>query len=144
MKKFLSKRSILVGALALVLGFIVSSCSRDKDDDAVYTAKLQVQHHSNNSRNSTANGSVTYRDANGNKRKIYLRSGISENISFEVNKGFKSFVEVKATDIYGNLFVKWTVTKTYTGARVQNWSTNFTSYTGQRQSFTDSYKETVK
>ena len=142
MKKFLSKRSILVGALALVLGFIVSSCSRDKDDDAVYTAKLQVQHHSNNSRNSTANGSVTYRDANGNKRKIYLRSGMSENISFEVNKGFKSFVEVKATDIYGNLFVKWTVTKTYTGARVQNWSTNFTSYTGQ--GITDSYKETVK
>ena len=42
MKKFLSKRSILVGALALVLGFIVSSCSRDKDD-AIYTAKLQVQ-----------------------------------------------------------------------------------------------------
>jgi len=142
MKKFLSKRSILVGALALVLGFIVSSCSRDKDDDAVYTAKLQVQHHSNNSRNSTANGSVTYRDANGNKRKIYLRSGMSENISFEVNKGFKSFVEVKATDIYGNLFVKWTVTKTYTGTRVQNWSTNFTSYTGQ--GITDSYKETVK
>jgi|GEM_PF-265335 len=142
MKKFLSKRSILVGALALALGFIVSSCSRDKDDDAVYTAKLQVQHHSNNSRNSTANGSVTYRDANGNKRKIYLRSGMSENISFEVNKGFKSFVEVKATDIYGNLFVKWTVTKTYTGARVQNWSTNFTSYTGQ--GITDSYKETVK
>ena len=142
MKKFLSKRSILVGALALVLGFIVSSCSRDKDDDAIYTAKLQVQHHSNNSRNSTANGSVTYRDANGNKRKIYLRSGISENISFEVNKGFKSFIEVKATDIYGNLFVKWTVTKTYTGARVQNWSTNFTSYTGQ--GITDSYKETVK
>lgn len=142
MKKFLSKRSILVGALALVLGFIVSSCSRDKDDDAIYTAKLQVQHHSNNSRNSTANGSVTYRDANGNKRKIYLRSGMSENISFEVNKGFKSFVEVKATDIYGNLFVKWTVTKTYTGARVQNWSTNFTSYTGQ--GITDSYKETVK
>ena len=142
MKKFLSKRSILVGALALVLGFIVSSCSRDKDDDAIYTAKLQVQHHSNNSRNSIANGSVTYRDANGNKRKIYLRSGISENISFEVNKGFKSFVEVKATDIYGNLFVKWTVTKTYTGARVQNWSTNFTSYTGQ--GITDSYKETVK
>ena len=106
MKKFLSKRSILVGALALVLGFIVSSCSRDKDDDAIYTAKLQVQHHSNNSRNSAANGSVTYRDANGNKRKIYLRSGMSENISFEVNKGFKSFVEVKATDIYGNLFVK--------------------------------------
>ena len=135
MKKFLSKRSILVGALALVLGFIVSSCSRDK-------AKLQVQHHSNNSRNSTANGSVTYRDANGNKRKIYLRSGMSESISFEVNKGFKSFVEVKATDIYGNLFVKWTVTKTYTGARVQNWSTNFTSYTGQ--GITDSYKETVK
>ena len=142
MKKFLSKRSILVGALALVLGFIVSSCSRDKDDDAIYTAKLQVQHHSNNSRNSTANGSVTYRDANGNKRKIYLRSGMSENISFEVNKGFKSFVEVKATDIYGNLFVKWTVTKTYTGTRVQNWSTNFTSYTGQ--GITDSYKETVK
>lgn len=142
MKKFLSKRSILVGVLALVLGFIVSSCSRDKDDDAIYTAKLQVQHHSNNSRNSTANGSVTYRDANGNKRKIYLRSGMSENISFEVNKGFKSFVEVKATDIYGNLFVKWTVTKTYTGARVQNWSTNFTSYTGQ--GITDSYKETVK
>ena len=130
MKKFLSKRSILVGALALVLGFIVSSCSRDKDDDAIYTAKLQVQHHSNNSRNSTANGSVTYRDANGNKRKIYLRSGMSENISFEVNKGFKSFVEVKATDIYGNLFVKWTVT------------TSFTSYKGQ--DFTDSYKETVK
>ena len=142
MKKFLSKRSILVGALALVLGFIVSSCSRDKDDDAIYTAKLQVQHHSNNSRNSTANGSVTYRDANGNKRKIYLRSGMSENISFEVNKGFKSFVEVKATDIYGNLFVKWTVTKTYTGTRVQNWSTNFTSYT--EQGITDSYKETVK
>ncbi len=140
MKKFLSKRSILVGALALVLGFIVSSCSRDKDDDAIYTAKLQVQYQGNNS----INGSVTYRDANGNKRKIYLRSGISENISFEVNKGFKSFVEVKATDIYGNLFVKWTVTKTYTGARVQNWSTSFTSYTGQRQSFTDSYKETVK
>ena len=108
----------------------------------IYTAKLQVQHHSNNSRNSTANGSVTYRDANGNKRKIYLRSGMSESISFEVNKGFKSFVEVKATDIYGNLFVKWTVTKTYTGARVQNWSTNFTSYTGQ--GITDSYKETVK
>jgi len=142
MKKFLSKRSILVGALALVLGFIVSSCSRDKDDDAIYTAKLQVQHHSNNSRNSTANGSVTYRDANGNKRKIYLRSGMSENISFEVNKGFKSFVEVKATDIYGNLFVKWTVTKTYTGTRVQNWSTNFTSYT--EQGITDSYKEIVK
>ena len=140
MKKFLSKRSILVGALALALGFIVSSCSRDKDDDAVYTAKLQVQYQGNNS----INGSVTYRDANGNKRKIYLRSGMSENISFEVNKGFKSFVEVKATDIYGNLFVKWTVTKTYTGARVQNWSTSFTSYTGQRQSFTDSYKETVK
>jgi lipoprotein len=140
MKKFLSKRSILVGALALVLGFIVSSCSRDKDDDAIYTAKLQVQYQGNNS----INGSVTYRDANGNKRKIYLRSGISENISFEVNKGFKSFIEVKATDIYGNLFVKWTVTKTYTGARVQNWSTSFTSYTGQRQSFTDSYKETVK
>ncbi len=140
MKKFLSKRSILVGALALVLGFIVSSCSRDKDDDAIYTAKLQVQYQGNNS----INGSVTYRDANGNKRKIYLRSGMSENISFEVNKGFKSFVEVKATDIYGNLFVKWTVTKTYTGARVQNWSTSFTSYTGQRQSFTDSYKETVK
>ena len=140
MKKFLSKRSILVGALALVLGFIISSCSRDKDDDAIYTAKLQVQYQGNNS----INGSVTYRDANGNKRKIYLRSGISENISFEVNKGFKSFVEVKATDIYGNLFVKWTVTKTYTGARVQNWSTSFTSYTGQRQSFTDSYKETVK
>lgn len=140
MKKFLSKRSILVGVLALVLGFIVSSCSRDKDDDAVYTAKLQVQYQGNNS----INGSVTYRDANGNKRKIYLRNGISENISFEVNKGFKSFVEVKATDIYGNLFVKWTVTKTYTGARVQNWSTSFTSYTGQRQSFTDSYKETVK
>ena len=140
MKKFLSKRSILVGALALALGFIVSSCSRDKDDDAIYTAKLQVQYQGNNS----INGSVTYRDANGNKRKIYLRSGISENISFEVNKGFKSFVEVKATDIYGNLFVKWTVTKTYTGARVQNWSTSFTSYTGQRQSFTDSYKETVK
>ena len=140
MKKFLSKRSILVGALALVLGFIVSSCSRDKDDDAIYTAKLQVQYQGNNS----INGSVTYRDANGNKRKIYLRSGRSENISFEVNKGFKSFVEVKATDIYGNLFVKWTVTKTYTGARVQNWSTSFTSYTGQRQSFTDSYKETVK
>ena len=140
MKKFLSKRSILVGALALVLGFIVSSCSRDKDDDAIYTAKLQVQYQGNNS----INGSVTYRDANGNKRKIYLRSGISENISFEVNKGFKSFVEVKAIDIYGNLFVKWTVTKTYTGARVQNWSTSFTSYTGQRQSFTDSYKETVK
>lgn len=139
MKKFLSKRSILVGALALVLGFIVSSCSRDKDD-AIYTAKLQVQYQGNNSINS----SVTYRDANGNKRKIYLRSGISESISFEVNKGFKSFVEVKATDIYGNLFVKWTVTKTYTGARVQNWSTSFTSYTGQRQSFTDSYKETVK
>ena len=56
MKKFLSKRSILVGALALVLGFIVSSCSRDKDDDAIYTAKLQVQHHSNNSRNSAVNG----------------------------------------------------------------------------------------
>ena len=142
MKKFLSKRSILVGALALVLGFITSSCSRDKDDDAIYTAKLQVQHHSNNSRNSTAIGSVTYRDANGNKRKIYLRSGMSESISFEVNKVFKSFVEVKATDIYGNLFVKWTVTKTYTGARVQNWSTNFTSYTGQ--GITDSYKETVK
>ena len=140
MKKFLSKRSILVGVLALVLGFIVSSCSRDKDDDAIYTAKLQVQYQGNNS----INGSVTYRDANGNKRKIYLRSGMSENISFEVNKGFKSFVEVKATDIYGNLFVKWTVTKTYTGARVQNWSTSFTSYTGQRQSFTDSYKETVK
>ncbi len=140
MKKFLSKRSILVGALALVLGFIISSCSRDKDDDAIYTAKLQVQYQGNNS----INGSVTYRDANGNKRKIYLRSGMSENISFEVNKGFKSFVEVKATDIYGNLFVKWTVTKTYTGARVQNWSTSFTSYTGQRQSFTDSYKETVK
>lgn len=140
MKKFLSKRSILVGVLALVLGFIVSSCSRDKDDDAVYTAKLQVQYQGNNS----INGSVTYRDANGNKRKIYLRNGISENISFEVNKGFKSFVEVKAADIYGNLFVKWTVTKTYTGARVQNWSTSFTSYTGQRQSFTDSYKETVK
>jgi lipoprotein len=140
MKKFLSKRSILVGALALVLGFIISSCSRDKDDDAIYTAKLQVQYQGNNS----INGSVTYRDANGNKRKIYLRSGISENISFEVNKGFKSFVEVKATDIYGNLFVKWTVTKTYTGARVQNWSTSFTSYTGQKQSFTDSYKETVK
>jgi len=140
MKKFLSKRSILVGALALVLGFIVSSCSRDKDDDAIYTAKLQVQYQGNNS----INGSVTYRDANGNKRKIYLRSGMSESISFEVNKGFKSFVEVKATDIYGNLFVKWTVTKTYTGARVQNWSTSFTSYTGQRQSFTDSYKETVK
>ena len=140
MKKFLSKRSILVGALALVLGFIVSSCSRDKDDDAIYTAKLQVQYQGNNS----INGTVTYRDANGNKRKIYLRSGMSENISFEVNKGFKSFVEVKATDIYGNLFVKWTVTKTYTGARVQNWSTSFTSYTGQRQSFTDSYKETVK
>ena len=140
MKKFLSKRSILVGVLALVLGFIVSSCSRDKDDDAVYTAKLQVQYQGNNS----INGSVTYRDANGNKRKIYLRSGMSESISFEVNKGFKSFVEVKATDIYGNLFVKWTVTKTYTGARVQNWSTSFTSYTGQRQSFTDSYKETVK
>ena len=138
MKKFLSKRSILAGALALVLGFIVSSCSRDKDDDAIYTAKLQVQYQGNNS----INGSVTYRDANGNKRKIYLRSGISENISFEVNKGFKSFVEVKATDIYGNLFVKWTVTKTYTGARVQNWSTSFTSYTGQN--FTDSYKETVK
>ena len=65
-----------------------------------------------------------------------------EEISFEVNKGFKSFVEGKATDIYGNLFVKWTVTKTYTGARVQNWSTSFTSYTGQN--FTDSYKETVK
>ena len=140
MKKFLSKRSILVGALALVLGFIVSSCSRDKDDDAIYTAKLQVQYQGNNS----INGSVTYRDANGNKRKIYLRSGMSESISFEVNKGFKSFVEVKATDIYGNLFVKWTVTKTYTGARVQNWSTSFTSYTGQKQSFTDSYKETVK
>ena len=140
MKKFLSKRSILVGVLALVLGFIVSSCSRDKDDDAVYTAKLQVQYQGNNS----INGSVTYRDSNGNKRKIYLRNGISENISFEVNKGFKSFVEVKATDIYGNLFVKWTVTKTYTGARVQNWSTSFTSYTGQRHSFTDSYKETVK
>ena len=140
MKKFLSKRSILVGALALVLGFIISSCSRDKDDDAIYTAKLQVQYQGNNS----INGSVTYRDANGNKRKIYLRSGMSESISFEVNKGFKSFVEVKATDIYGNLFVKWTVTKTYTGARVQNWSTSFTSYTGQRQSFTDSYKETVK
>ena len=140
MKKFLSKRSILVGALALVWGFIVSFCSRDKDDDAIYTAKLQVQYQGNNS----INGSVTYRDANGNKRKIYLRSGMSENISFEVNKGFKSFVEVKATDIYGNLFVKWTVTKTYTGARVQNWSTSFTSYTGQRQSFTDSYKETVK
>ena len=140
MKKFLSKRSILVGALALALGFIISSCSRDKDDDAIYTAKLQVQYQGNNS----INGSVTYRDANGNKRKIYLRSGMSENISFEVNKGFKSFVEVKATDIYGNLFVKWTVTKTYTGARVQNWSTSFTSYTGQRQSFTDSYKETVK
>lgn len=140
MKKFLSKRSILLGALALVLGFIVSSCSRDKDDDAIYTAKLQVQYQGNNS----INGTVTYRDANGNKRKIYLRSGMSENISFEVNKGFKSFVEVKATDIYGNLFVKWTVTKTYTGSRVQNWSTNFTSYTGQRQSFTDSYKETVK
>ena len=139
MKKFLSKRSILVGALALVLGFIVSSCSRDKDD-AIYTAKLQVQYQGNNS----INGSVTYRDANGNKRKIYLRRGMSESISFEVNKGFKSFVEVKATDIYGNLFVKWTVTKTYTGARVQNWSTSFTSYTGQRQSFTDSYKETVK
>ena len=137
MKKFLSKRSILVGALALVLGFIVSSCSRDKDD-AIYTAKLQVQYQGNNS----INGSVTYRDANGNKRKIYLRSGMSESISFEVNKGFKSFVEVKATDIYGNLFVKWTVTKTYTGARVQNWSTSFTSYTGQ--DFTDSYKETVK
>ena len=116
--------------------------TREKYDDAIYTAKLQVQHHSNNSRNSTANGSVTYRDANGNKRKIYLRSGMSESISFEVNKGFKSFVEVKATDIYGNLFVKWTVTKTYTGARVQNWSTNFTSYTGQ--GITDSYKETVK
>ena len=129
-----------MGALALVLGFIVSSCSRDKDDDAIYTAKLQVQYQGNNS----INGSVTYRDANGNKRKIYLRSGMLENISFEVNKGFKSFVEVKATDIYGNLFVKWTVTKTYTGARVQNWSTSFTSYTGQRQSFTDSYKETVK
>ena len=140
MKKFLSKRSILVGALALVLGFIISSCSRDKDDDAIYTAKLQVQYQGNNS----INGSVTYRDANGNKRKIYLRSGMSESISFEVNKGFKSFVEVKATDIYGNLFVKWTVTKTYTGARVQNWSTSFTSYTGQKQSFTDSYKETVK
>ena len=139
MKKFLSKRSILVGALALVLGFIVSSCSRDKDD-AIYTAKLQVQYQGNNS----INGSVTYRDANGNKRKIYLRRGMSESISFEVNKGFKSFVEVKATDIYGNLFVKWTVTKTYTGARVQNWSTSFTSYTGQKQSFTDSYKETVK
>ena len=138
MKKFLSKRSILVGELALVLGFIVSSCSRDKDDDAIYTAKLQVQYQGNNS----INGSVTYRDANGNKRKIYLRSGMSESISFEVNKGFKSFVEVKATDIYGNLFVKWTVTKTYTGARVQNWSTSFTSYTGQ--DFTDSYKETVK
>ena len=138
MKKFLSKRSILVGALALVLGFIVSSCSRDKDDDAIYTAKLQVQYQGNNS----INGSVTYRDANGNKRKIYLRRGMSESISFEVNKGFKSFVEVKATDIYGNLFVKWTVTKTYTGARVQNWSTSFTSYTGQ--DFTDSYKETVK
>ena len=138
MKKFLSKRSILVGALALVLGFIVSSCSRDKDDDTIYTAKLQVQYQGNNS----INGSVTYRDANGNKRKIYLRSGMSESISFEVNKGFKSFVEVKATDIYGNLFVKWTVTKTYTGARVQNWSTNFTSYTGQ--GITDSYKETVK
>ena len=138
MKKFLSKRSILVGTLALVLGFIVSSCSRDKDDDAIYTAKLQVQYQGNNS----INGSVTYRDANGNKRKIYLRSGMSESISFEVNKGFKSFVEVKATDIYGNLFVKWTVTKTYTGARVQNWSTSFTSYTGQN--FTDSYKETVK
>jgi lipoprotein len=137
MKKFLSKRSILVGALALVLGFIVSSCSRDKDD-AIYTAKLQVQYQGNNS----INGSVTYRDANGNKRKIYLRRGMSESISFEVNKGFKSFVEVKATDIYGNLFVKWTVTKTYTGARVQNWSTSFTSYTGQ--DFTDSYKETVK
>ena len=140
MKKFLSKISILVGVLALVLGFIVSSFSRDKDYDAVYTAKLQVQYQGNNS----INGSVTYRDANGNKRKIYLRNGISENISFEVNKGFKSFVEVKAADIYGNLFVKWTVTKTYTGARVQNWSTSFTSYTGQRQSFTDSYKETVK
>jgi lipoprotein len=138
MKKFLSKRSILVGALALVLGFIVSSCSRDKDDDAIYTAKLQVQYQGNNS----INGSVTYRDANGNKRKIYLRSGMSESISFEVNKGFKSFVEVKATDIYGNLFVKWTVTKTYTGTRVQNWSTNFTSYTGK--GITDSYKETVK
>ena len=55
MKKFLSKRSILVGALALVLGFIVSSCSRDKDDDAIYTAKLQVQYQGNNS----INGSVT-------------------------------------------------------------------------------------
>ena len=94
MKKFLSKRSILLGALALVLGFIVSSCSRDKDDDAIYTAKLQVQYQGNNS----INGTVTYRDANGNKRKIYLRSGMSESISFEVNKGFKSFVEVKATD----------------------------------------------
>ena len=138
MKKYLSKRSILVGAFALVLGFIVSSCSRDKDDDAIYTAKLQVQYQGNNS----INGSVTYRDANGNKRKIYLRSGMSESISFEVNKGFKSFVEVKATDIYGNLFVKWTVTKTYTGTRVQNWSTNFTSYT--EQGITDSYKEIVK
>ncbi len=138
MKKFLSKRSIFAGALAFVLVFIFSSCSRDKDDDAIYTAKLQVQYQGNNS----INGSVTYRDANGNKRKIYLRSGMSESISFEVNKGFKSFVEVKATDIYGNLFVKWTVTKTYTGARVQNWSTSFTSYTGQN--FTDSYKETVK
>ncbi|MBP7173819.1 MAG: hypothetical protein KBA33_07100 [Cloacibacterium sp.] len=133
MKRFLC--SSITALFAFM--FLAMSCSRDNDVNPVYTAKLEMTH-----TGEFINGKISYKNEKGELVSILVNeelvSGRSKTISFNVTKGFASYVNVNLVDLYGDLKIKWTITD-QNGKAYQTWDRTLSRNGGNAK---DLYEET--
>lgn len=103
-----------IGVLVM-FAMLMISCSKDRDEDATYNARLEVSYNGD-----FIEGNVFYNDENGVKKTLPLKGHMSEKITFAVKKGHQSYVEIDAKQIKGQLTVKWIVENS-SGTKLQNW-----------------------
>lgn len=136
MRKRIFKNCFWKG-LVLILALLFVSCSRDKDEEATYTARLEVKYNGN-----ALLGSVFYNDELGNRKEIDLHAKMDEVVSFQVRKGYRSKVEIEASGINGSFAVRWTVINNMTGVIVQNFKEE--KYTEKDEKINSIFEEVVK
>jgi hypothetical protein len=117
--------------------FLAMSCSRDNNNvTPIYTAKLEMTH-----TGEFINGKISYKKENGEIISILANeefvSGKTKTVSFNVTKGFASYINVNIIDLYGDLKIRWTITDQY-GKTYQTWDRNLSRTGGNTK---DLYEE---
>lgn len=135
------KKMKIVYPLGILLMFamLMISCSKDRDEESIYNAKLEVSYTGN-----YIGGNVYYNDANGVKKTLPLRGNMSEKITFNVKKGHQSYVEIDAKDIDGTFKLQWIV-QNQSGNQIQNYQKRVTiDVLLQDKTLKDTFQEVVK